>query len=78
MLARMLAAVPPPPPPRPKWTRRVPHPVLTGHVSSLGQVRAACERRFTEAVGGGALARWQAPPRPSPVLTGHVSSFSPY
>jgi len=24
-----------PPPPRTKWTRRVPHPVLTGHVSSL-------------------------------------------
>ena len=23
----------PPPPPRTKWTRRVPHPVLTGHVS---------------------------------------------
>jgi len=23
-----------PPPPRTKWTRRVPHPVLTGHVSS--------------------------------------------
>ena len=23
------------PPPRTKWTRRVPHPVLTGHVSSL-------------------------------------------
>ena len=29
-------AVPPPPPPRrTKWTRRVPHPVLTGHAASL-------------------------------------------
>jgi hypothetical protein len=26
---------PPPPPPRTKWTRRVPHPVLTGHAASL-------------------------------------------
>ena len=26
---------PPPPPPRTKWTRRVPHPVLIGHVASL-------------------------------------------
>ena len=26
---------PPPPPLRTKWTRRVPHPVLIGHVSSL-------------------------------------------
>ena len=25
----------PPPPPRTKWTRRVPHPVLIGHVASL-------------------------------------------
>jgi hypothetical protein len=25
----------PPPPPRTKWTRRVPHPVLIGHASSL-------------------------------------------
>ena len=24
----------PPPPPRTKWTRRVPHPVLIGHVPS--------------------------------------------
>ena len=33
------AAPPPPPPPAPpprtKWTRRVPHPVLTGHAASL-------------------------------------------
>ena len=26
---------PPPSPPRTKWTRRVPHPILTGHFSSL-------------------------------------------
>ena len=26
---------PPPPPPRTKWTRRVPHPVPTGHAASL-------------------------------------------
>ena len=26
---------PHPPPPRTKWTRRVPHPVLTGHAASL-------------------------------------------
>ena len=26
---------PPPPPPRTKWTRCVPHPVLTGHAASL-------------------------------------------
>jgi hypothetical protein len=26
---------PPPPAPRTKWTRRVPHPVLTGHAASL-------------------------------------------
>ena len=25
----------PPPLPRPKWTRRVPHPVLIGHAASL-------------------------------------------
>ena len=28
-------APPPPPPPRTKWTRRVPHPVLSGHAASL-------------------------------------------
>jgi hypothetical protein len=28
-------AAPPPPPPRTKWTRRVPHPVLSGHAASL-------------------------------------------
>ena len=34
-----LPPAPPPPPSRTKWTRRVPHPVLTGHVSrrSRGQ-----------------------------------------
>ena len=29
------SVVRPPPPPRTKWTRRVPHPVLIGHVASL-------------------------------------------
>ena len=29
-----IAACPPPPPPRTKWTRRVPHPVLSGHAAS--------------------------------------------
>ena len=33
------AGAPPPPPPRTKWTRRVPHPVLTGHAASLSQAR---------------------------------------
>ena len=36
------AAVPPPPLPRTNRTRRVPHPVLSGYVSSLSQVAAAC------------------------------------
>jgi len=34
------AQAPPPPPPRTKWTRRVPHPVLTGHAASLSQAAA--------------------------------------
>ena len=33
--AEALQVPPPPPPPRTKWTRRVPHPVLIGHTSSL-------------------------------------------
>ena len=30
-----LGPLPPPPPPRTKWTRRVPHPILSGHAASL-------------------------------------------
>ena len=32
-----------PPPPRTKWTRRVPHPVLTGHAASFSQAKGAAE-----------------------------------
>ena len=31
----LMVVAPPPPPPRTKWTRRVPHPVLSGHAASL-------------------------------------------
>ena len=31
------------PPPRTKWTRRVPHPVLIGHVASLTPYRALAD-----------------------------------
>jgi serine/threonine protein kinase len=47
-------SVPPPPPPSgTKWTRRVPHPVLIGHVASLSQVQLSL-------VGGGTA--WYLPP----------------
>ena len=35
---------PPPLPPPTTWTRRVPHPVLIGHVSSLRAPRPRAER----------------------------------
>ena len=55
---RELLQVPPPPPPRTKWTRRVPHPVLIGHASSLtlGQVLRNFEVFVTHAMLDEALA----------------------
>ena len=43
---RGVASLPPPPPPfRTKWTRRVPHQVLTGHAASLTPfVAELCDR----------------------------------
>jgi len=57
---------PPPPPPRTKWTRRVPHPVLIGHVVCLvwrrrRQPRAA--RREGQGGSGGPASRRSSPHR---------------
>ena len=52
---------PPPPAPRTKWTRRVPHPVLTGHAASLTHPSQG-ERRCP-APPSGVRARARARPR---------------
>ena len=50
--------VPPPPlPPRTKWTRRVPHPVLTGHVSQSDSAGPARRRRAAARRVSGARVR---------------------
>jgi hypothetical protein len=60
-----------PPPSRTKWTRRVPQPVLIGHVTSGGRHRRRRHRVQPAAQELG-------PPPPSPVQSGHVSSIPPY
>ena len=50
---------PPPPPPRTKWTRRVPHPVLIGHISSLSQGGGGARR-----VEKGREVTWRTESRP--------------
>ena len=51
----------PPPPPRTKWTRRVPHPVLSGHAASLTPYKVAVQNRAR--AGEGSPARAPAPAR---------------
>jgi hypothetical protein len=53
---RKQGGMPPPlPPSRTKWTRRVPNPVLTGHVSSLLGTRATSSLATFSKQGGMAL-----------------------
>ena len=76
-------SAPPPPLSRTKWTRRVPHPVLIGHVSSSQKVAAGRPQaappspRAAPRLRGGARAAYRAPSAPAPAapLVSRTSSL---